>query len=164
MAVLDVRQEVLAALEAEAPAHGIDIVDVEVTGAKSAPILRVRIDHADEEAPTISLDEVTEETAWIDETIDQLDPVPSSFTLEVSSPGMDRPLRRAHDFERFAGEQVQVQTTAIEGRRRFTGKLLGMRDDSVCLSTDEGEVLIPLAEVKSGKIKPDYDANKGKKK
>jgi ribosome maturation factor RimP len=164
MAVTDVRTQLLDALEREADEHGIDIVDVEVTGPSSAPIVRVRIDHADEEAPVISLDEVTEQTAWIDAVIDELDPVSGSYTLEVSSPGMDRPLRRPRDFERFAGEQVQVQTTATEGRRRFSGRLLGLREGNVVLSCDEGEVLIALEQIASAKIKPDYDAGKGQKK
>ena len=56
---------IIAALEAEAQEHGIDIVDVEVVGATKNPCVRVRIDHADEQAPTITLDEVTAETGWI---------------------------------------------------------------------------------------------------
>ena len=93
---------IIAALEAEAQEHGIDIVDVEVVGATKNPCVRVRIDHADEQAPTITLDEVTAETGWISDAIDELDPFPAAFTLEVSSPGLDRPLRRERDFVRFA--------------------------------------------------------------
>lgn len=98
-------QKILSALEQAALNHHIDIVDVEVVGSSKNPVVRVRIDHDDEKAETISLDEVAQETSWISETIDELDPFPASFTLEVSSPGMARPLRRAKDFERFAGEE-----------------------------------------------------------
>lgn len=82
---------IIAALEAKAQEHGIDIVDVEVVGATKNPCVRVRIDHADEQAPAITLDEVTVETGWISDAIDELDPFPAAFTLEVSSPGLDRP-------------------------------------------------------------------------
>ena len=91
-------QKIIDALEPLAAERGIDVVDVEVVGASKAPCVRVRIDHADEDAPTISLDEVTAETAWISDALDELDPIPSSFTLEVSSPGIDRPLRKRVDF------------------------------------------------------------------
>ena len=160
----EARAAVLTALEDKAAAHEVDIVDVEVAGAAAAPIVRVRIDHADEDLPTITLDEVTTETDWISETLDELDPLPGAYTLEVSSPGMDRPLRRPRDFERFAGEQVQVVTTATEGRRRFSGRLEGFADGKIRLTTDEGECDIPFEEIKTAKIKPDYDAGKGKKK
>lgn len=164
MAMQDVRQQILEALEALAPSHDLDIVEVEVTGALSAPVVRVRIDHAAWELPTITLDEVAEQTAWIGEALDTLDPLPSRYTLEVSSPGMARPLRRAHDFERFAGSDVAITTTATEGRRRFSGKLVGMEGDEVVLSSEEGELRIALSQIKEAHIKPDYDAGKGKKK
>lgn len=149
---------ILAALETAAGAHGVVVVDVEVVGATKAPTVRVRIDWADEARGTISLDDVAAQTGWVSEAIDELDPFPGSFTLEVSSPGLDRPLRRARDFERFAGQQVSLTTTATEGRRRFTGTLEGMREGSVALSTDEGEVLVPLDQVRRCTIKPDFSA------
>ena len=96
--------------------------------------------------------------------LDELDPLPGAYTLEVSSPGMDRPLRRPHDFERFAGQQIQLTTTATEGRKRFSGTLEGIADGVVRLTCDEGEFEIPFEEIKAAKIKPDYDAGKGKKK
>lgn len=159
------RDKILEALEAKAPAHDVDVVDVEVVGTAKLPTVRVRIDHADESLATISLDEVTEQTAWISEALDELDPFPGSFTLEVSSPGMSRPLRRPHDFERFAGEDVQLSTTATEGRRRYTGRLEGY-DAGACavLLSVEGESLsIPLDQVRSCKIKPNFDTPSTKK-
>lgn len=151
-----VRERLIELLEPAAAEHGIDIVDVEVVGSSKAPVVRVRIDHADESEPTITLDEVAAETEWISSLMDEADPFPSAFTLEVSSPGLSRPLRRAHDFERFAGEDVQLTTKAREGRRRFTGKLLGLEDGRVALETDEGHVTFDLGDVKSCTIKPDF--------
>ena len=153
---------IIAALEAEAQEHGIDIVDVEVVGATKNPCVRVRIDHADEQAPTITLDEVTAETGWISDAIDELDPFPAAFTLEVSSPGLDRPLRRERDFVRFAGSDVQLSTTATEGRRKFTGRLLGCEDGKVMLDCDGEQVAIDLLDIKKCNVKPDFSAS-GKK-
>ena len=158
MATTAQETEIIAALEAVAPAHGIDIVDVEVVGAQRAPVVRVRIDHADETLPTISLDEVSAQGAWVNEVIDALDPIPDSFMLEISSPGLARPLRREHDFERFAGECVQLSTTLTEGRRKFTGELLGIEGGLVRLSCDGETFEIPFEQIKSCKIKPRFDA------
>ena len=155
-------QAIIDALEPRAAQRGIDVVDVEVVGASKAPCVRVRIDHADEEAPTISLDEVTQETEWISETLDELDPIPSSFTLEVSSPGMSRPLRKARDFERFAGQTVSASLVPGEGRRRFTGTLLGIEGGIVALECDGERVELSLDDIRKCTIKPDFgDAAKG---
>ena len=156
--------QILSALEERAGDHDVDIVCVEVVGATKNPCVRVRIDHADETAETISLDEVTEQTEWISEVIDEVDPFSGSFTLEVSSPGLDRPLRRAHDFERFAGSDVTLTTTAMEGRRKFSGTLLGIDSDVVSLDCDGEKVQINLSDIKKCNVKPDFAAAaKGKK-
>ena len=156
-------QTIIDALEPRAKERGIDIVDVEVVGATKAPCVRVRIDHADEEAPTISLDEVTAETEWISEALDVLDPIPSSFPLEVSSPGMARPLRKPRDFARFAGETVSVSLTPGEGRRRYTGVLLGIEGEAgaetVALEVDGERVELAFADIKKCTIKPDFSVS-----
>ncbi len=151
-----IEQAIIDALEARAPERGIDVVDVEVVGATKAPCVRVRIDHADESLDTITLDEVTEETEWISETLDELDPIPSSFTLEVSSPGLSRPLRKPRDFERFAGQTVQVSLVPGEGRRRYTGTLLGIEDGSVSLEVDGQRVSVSYDDIRKCTIKPDF--------
>ena len=153
-----IEQEIIDALEPPAAERGVDVVDVEVVGATKAPCVRVRIDHADESLPTITLDEVTEETEWISAALDELDPIPSSFTLEVSSPGMARPLRKQRDFERFAGETVQLSLAPGEGRRRYTGTLLGIEDDTVALEVDGERVELPFDDIRKCTIKPDFSA------
>ena len=84
-------ERIIAVLEERALGHDIDIVDVEVVGSAKTPVVRVRIDHANEDGKTISLDEVAAETGWISDALDDVDVFPGSFTLEVSSPGMDSP-------------------------------------------------------------------------
>lgn len=85
-------QAIIDALEAGAPQHDVDIVDVELVGATKAPCVRVRIEGA--EGQSLSLNDVTANTKWVGDVIEELDPISSSYTLEVSSPGMARPLRR----------------------------------------------------------------------
>lgn len=82
-------QEIIDALEAVAQDHGIDVVDVEIVGATKAPCVRVRLDRLDGES--ISLEDVTAQSAWVSDCVEQLDPIAGPYTLEVSSPGMARP-------------------------------------------------------------------------
>ena len=154
-------QSIIDALEAVAPEHGIDIVDVEITGATKAPCVRVRIERAGGEA--ISLDEVTAQSGWVSEAVEGIDPVAGSYTLEVSSPGMARPLRRPADFVRFSGEEVELATTATEGRRRYKWTIAEADDDAVTLELEDGErVSIPHDEIKKCTLKPVYDFSRGK--
>jgi ribosome maturation factor RimP len=157
LASTDIERGILEALEAAAPAHGIDVVDVEVVGSSKAPVVRVRIDHADETLPTITLDEVTAQSDWVNEVIDEKDPFSGSYTLEISSPGLSRPLRKAHDFERFAGEDVSLNTFDREGRRHYTGRLKGLVDGKVVVECDGEEFSFALDQIKSCKIKPKFD-------
>jgi len=76
--------------------------------------------------------------------LDVEDPLAGSYTLEVSSPGIDRPLVRPKDFERFAGREVKAETGApIDGRRRFRGRLLGIDGAMVRIALPEGTVTLP---------------------
>lgn len=163
----DMRTELLGILEAQAPSHGIDIVDVEVVGTTKAPTVRVRIDNTENEkddggGETITLDEVSAQTGWISDLVDEADPIEGRFTLEVSSPGMARPLRKERDFLRFAGNIVSLTLRATEGRRRYTGKLEGIKDGMVSITTDEGPFSFTLEDIRSCSIKPSFDDLKPK--
>ncbi len=77
--------------------------------------------------------------------------------LEVSSPGLDRPLKKAADFERFAGEEVQLKLRVpLNGRRNFNGVLQGLRDNKVCLLVDTGEVELDFANVDKARLVPRF--------
>lgn len=154
----EVRNALLEALEAQAPEHSIDIVDVEVVGSAKAPTVRVRIDHAEEQDAPITLDEVSAQTSWISDLVDEADPIEGRFMLEVSSPGLSRPLRKQRDFERFAGNDVSLTLNVSEGRRRYTGRLEGIVDGKVSVTTDEGTFAFDMETIRACTIKPDFDA------
>lgn len=92
---------------ARAASEGVEIVTLEIVGSKKAPTIRVYIDAAG----GISFDELARTQAWVGDVMDELDPFPGAYMLEVSSPGIDRPLRTPEHFARFAGETVTVKTT-----------------------------------------------------
>ena len=156
-------QAIIDALEGVAGQHGVDIVDVELAGATKAPCVRVRLEGA--EGEPLSLDAVTEHTSWVSDVVEALDPVSGSYTLEVSTPGLDRPLRRPRDFARFVGERCELTTTALEGRRRYKGVIGAATEESVTLELDdEDPVTIPFDQVKKCTLKPviDFKRKEGK--
>ena len=139
-------QAIINALEAVAPQHDVDIVDVELVGATKA------------EGQSLSLNDVTANTKWVGDVIEELDPISSSYTLEVSSPGMARPLRRPCDFARFVGENCELTSTATEGRRKYAGKIAAATEANVTLELEDGEsVTLDFSDVKKCKLKPTYD-------
>ena len=124
-------QAIIDALEAVAPQHDVDIVDVELVGATKAPCVRVRIEGA--EGQSLSLNDVTANTKWVGDVIEELDPISSSYTLEVTS-------------------------TATEGRRKYAGKIAAATETSVTLELEDGEsVTLDFSDVKKCKLKPTYD-------
>lgn len=142
----------LAALEPRAAAEGVEIVTVEVVGSRKAPTIRVYLDTPE----GITFEQITEAQAWVNEIMDEIDPFPGAYTLEVSSPGIDRPLRTPEHFARFAGEEVYVMTTApIDGRSRFNARLDGFDADTsgVMLDMDGASVAVPLSDIKKAHVK-----------
>ncbi|GAB4063515.1 ribosome maturation factor RimP [Uliginosibacterium sediminicola] len=78
--------------------------------------------------------------------------------LEISSPGLDRPLKRAADFERFAGHDVQIRIRLpIANQRNFAGQLLGLQDGKVLVKTEKGELAFDLADVEKARLVPKFD-------
>lgn len=142
----------LAALEPRATQEGIEVVTVEVVGSRKAPTIRVYLDKPE----GILFDDITAAQAWVNDIMDELDPFPGAYTLEVSSPGIDRPLRTPEHFARFAGEEVYLMTKEpIEGTSRFTATLAGFDEQAGAVLLDrEGQRLeIPFALLKKAHVK-----------
>jgi ribosome maturation factor RimP len=92
-------------------------------------------------------------------TLDVADAIHHAYRLEVSSPGIDRPLRRERDFVRFAGQQAKIRTTdPVEGRRNFSGVLLGVKDGQVQIDCDGRSYHLPITMIVRANLIPDWDA------
>lgn len=129
---------------------GLELVRVLVSGGQR-PTLQIMVERGDH-APT-TLDDCAEASHAVSALLDVADPLPGAYRLEVTSPGIDRPLVRRADYERFAGFEARLETELpIEGRRRFRGRLLGVADDQVRLALPEGEQSIPLDAIKKAKL------------
>jgi ribosome maturation factor RimP len=131
-------------------AMGYDIVRVLLSG-KRRPRLQIMAERHDG-AGMVVKDCVALSRA-IEAILDVEDPIAVGYELEVSSPGIDRPLTRPADFERFAGFEAKLETTVpLEGRRRWIGRLLGLEGETVRIETNEGEVALPYAAIAKAKL------------
>jgi ribosome maturation factor RimP len=132
-------------------AMGYRLVRVAVTGGRRAQVLQVMAERMDERP--MGVDDCTEVTHTVSALLDVADPIEHTYLLEVSSPGIDRPLVRREDYERFQGHEAKLELTApIEGRRRFRGKLLGVEADRVRLNLGAEVVEVPLARIQRAKL------------
>jgi ribosome maturation factor RimP len=101
----------------------------------------------------MGVDDCTEVTHTVSALLDVEDPIEQSYVLEVSSPGIDRPLVRREDYERFRGHEAKLElATPIDGRRRFRGTLLGIEADSVRVNLGTEVVALPLARIQRAKL------------
>jgi ribosome maturation factor RimP len=129
---------------------GYQLVRVLISGSRS-PTLQVMAERSDLEPMTV--DDCAAISRAISVVLDVENPIPSAYRLEVSSPGIDRPLVRPIDFERFAGFDARIETeVAIEGRKRFQGRLLGVVEDRVRLHLADGDRELPLASIRKAKL------------
>lgn len=129
---------------------GYEIVRVQLSGGRT-PTLQIMVDRLDGAA--ITLDDCTALSRTASALLDVEDPLAGSYTLEVSSPGIDRPLVRPKDFERYAGFEVKAETgLPIAGRRRFRGRLLGIEDGIVRLALPDGKVELPFEAILKARL------------
>lgn len=142
--------QLLDALEPRAATEGIEIVTVQVVGAKKAPTIRVFIDTPE----GVSFDQLAKSQAWINEIMDAIDPFPGAYTLEVSSPGIDRPLRTPEHFARSAGQLAVVKMGhPLDGRSNFTGKIVSADDTCVVMEIDGEQISLPMDDMKRAHLK-----------
>lgn len=116
---------------------GFELVRVRLMSGKTTTLQVM----ADRPNGGIEVDDLGEINTALGAILDVEDPIVEEYTLEVSSPGIDRPLTRLKDFEMFEGYEAKIETTElIDGRRRFKGELAGIEDDEVLINLDEGTV------------------------
>ncbi|MGH1576067.1 ribosome maturation factor RimP [Planktotalea sp.] len=116
---------------------GYELVRVRLMSGKSTTLQIM----AERPEGGIEVDQCAEISTAVGATLDVEDPIVDEYTLEVSSPGIDRPLTRLKDFETFEGYEAKIETTElIDGRRRFKGELAGVEGDDVLINVEEGTI------------------------
>jgi len=132
---------------------GFDLIEIEHFPNPKHGVLRLYID----KEGGVNVDDCSTVSRQISALIDVEDPVSGQFNLEISSPGVDRPLRRLVDFQRFAGSLVKLKTVMpLEGQRNFKGRLLEASEETVVIETDDEEISLPMTAIDKARIVPEY--------
>jgi ribosome maturation factor RimP len=139
-------------IEPTLQAMGYALVRVSLIGGAGRPTLQIMAERID--GVTMSVDDCADISHAVSAILDVEDPIVGAYTLEVSSPGIDRPLVKKGDYERFAGFEARLETAEpISGRKRFRGRLLGAGEEAVRMKLDTGEeVELPLARITRAKL------------
>jgi len=145
-------QRLYGLLEPSVRMLGYELLGVElVTGRAGALVLRLYID-SESGIGLVDCERVSHQVSGV---LDVEDPIEGGYSLEVSSPGADRPLFTPSQFERHAGQRVRVHMKApLEGRRRFTGVLGGFREGGVLVRDEDEERVLPYAMIRKARLVP----------
>ncbi|MDH3638455.1 MAG: ribosome maturation factor RimP [Gammaproteobacteria bacterium] len=141
-----------AMLEPGTAALGFELVAVELAGSGRNPTVRVYIDSA----AGISVEDCADVSRQLSAILDVEDPIGDSYTLEVSSPGFDRPLRKPEHFQKVIGERVKITLHRMSGRRRFTGVLQAVHPDRVEVEVDGDIHELAFADIEKARLVPVY--------
>lgn len=130
---------------------GFELVEIEFDAHPKNKILRLYID----KEGGVLIDDCSEVSHQVSAVIDVEDPISGFFNLEVSSPGLDRPLRKIEDYVRFQGEMVKLKTSMPhDGQRNFKGQIKAVKKDAVVIGWDGKEVSLPVAAIEKARLIP----------
>ncbi len=146
--VREIADEVVAGSDQE-------IVHVEIVGSKRSPIVRVFID----KPGGVTLDDCSKVSSKIESVMDAEDTIPMAYTLEVSSPGIERGLYSVADFERFAGQRARLKLNGpLNGQRNFAGSIEAVEGENIKFTDNiSGSVSIPFSAVSKANLVVDFD-------
>lgn len=129
---------------------GYELVRVRMFGMKR-PTLQIMAERVDGKA--MNVDHCAEISHAVSALLEVEDPIRDPYTLEVSSPGIDRPLVKPRDYERFAGYEARVELrNTTDAQRRFQGRIVGFADGVLRLDTKDGEVELPIDDIQQAKL------------
>ena len=151
------------AIESRVEALGFELVELEQAGSKTRPILRLRIDvEGSTPGHGVSLDDCARVSRAVESFLDEQPDVGERYVLEVSSPGVERPLVKARDYERFAGKEVSIKTSHPVGDfgKRVEGVLRGINDGRVQLEVAGHTVEIPRDDIKKAHLVYRWDEDR----
>lgn len=138
-------------IAADVTAAGYELVRVQIVGGGKYATLQVMVERKDGKG--ITVDDCAKVSGIVSAIIEADPELTGRFDLEVSSPGVDRPLVKPQDYARFKGQVAKVETSSsIDGRRRFQGKIDNVSDCAVDLSLDKGTVTLPFEKIENAKL------------
>jgi ribosome maturation factor RimP len=152
--MVDIKKKITAMADSAAGQYGVEVFDVEVAGSLRKPIVRVFIDKRE----GVSLDDCEKFSRALSAMMDVEDPIQIPYVLEVSSPGLDRPLRGLKDFESNVGKLARVVTKErIRNQNFFVGRITEVKDSIITLiMNDKTEISIPFEEVSKARLEIEF--------
>jgi ribosome maturation factor RimP len=142
-------------------ALNLECLGVEYSPSHGNSLVRVYIDAADR---AVTVDDCEAVSREVSATLDVNDPIVGHYTLEVSSPGLDRPLFTPAHFARFVGQEAKVEVNLpIDGRRRFNGPIVAVQDGDIMLNQDGNAVHIAHSNIHKARLVPDFGLAPGQK-
>jgi ribosome maturation factor RimP len=148
------RDTLTALLQPVIEGLGYELWELEYLPGRGNALLRIYIDTEAHEG--ITVDDCERVSRATSDTLDAADPIPGNYTLEVSSPGIERPLRMARHFAPYAGEQVFVEMTQpIDERRRFKGRLVAADETTIDVEVDGRMHRLPIVGIRKAHLAPD---------
>ncbi|HEX7417206.1 MAG TPA: ribosome maturation factor RimP [Steroidobacteraceae bacterium] len=151
------REQLIALIEPVLGGLGYELIDLQHEPGRGRGVLRLFVDRLDAHGPAASfgLEDCERVSLEVSALLDVEDPIPSAYALEVSSPGLDRVLRKRAHFERFVGARVHVELTQPrDGRRRYTGRLDEVNEAGIRLEVDRQPVNVAFAEIGTARLVP----------
>jgi ribosome maturation factor RimP len=137
---------------------GYELIQVEQVATRR-PVLRLYIDRLADDAGGVTLDDCQKVSEYVSGLLDVEDPLPGAYSLEVSSPGLDRPLVTVEHFRRFLGSEARVQLhRPVNGARRLRGRLCGEANGVIEIDVDGQRLAVPLADIRAARLVPDLAA------
>jgi ribosome maturation factor RimP len=146
------REALMRLLEPPIEALGFELLDLELAQAGRVGVLRIFIDRPD---ASVTVEDCAAVSHAVGEVLEVSDPIKGNYTLEVSSPGFDRILRKRAHFERFVGERISAELKLpLDGRRRFVGTLKSIGNDSILVEVDGRPYQLPLERIQKARLRP----------
>jgi len=154
-------EQVRAIAERVAASRGLEIWDIQSRREASGHVVRVFIDRPGPSATaeeSVSIEDCEQVNREMSTILDVEDPLPFAYTLEVSSPGLDRPLRGEDDYRRFAGRLAKIVVSeAVDNQKAFEGRLRGVEDNAVLLEGPKGRThRLPLRLITRGRLEVEF--------
>ncbi len=143
------KNKIIELADSIAAQHAVEIVDIELAGSSGKPLIRIFIDKEN----GVTLDECGKFSRSLSALFDVEDPIPTAYILEVSSPGLDRPLKELRDFQRNIGKPARIITSAkVEDRNIFIGRITGVGGGNITLSLEDKVIEIPFDQISKARL------------
>lgn len=157
----DIREKVLGFAEEIVGEFGLEVFDLNLSQVRTGWQIRLVLDKLE---GFVSVDDCAQVSRRLQNRIELEQVIPPDFTMEVSSPGLNRPLRGESDFRRFMGQLAKIKARSPEGGYSISGRIIGVENGTVKLTGEDGETEVQFKDIKEARLIPEIPVNEPNKK